>query len=146
MASSQHVEMEAAKLLHKLIQESKDEPAKLATKLYVVCSSTDNNIEGHEKSENLYQLASYFMFDVPDMSAYETKWKGAVTAISSHIEVCIYFFTIFRNEKMTQKLVCVLQFLHTEFSKWTGIELLFGFFDLIAILFLCWNCKKEEWR
>jgi hypothetical protein len=146
MASSQHVEMEAAKLLHKLIQESKDEPAKLATKLYVVCSSTDNSIEGHEKSENLYQLASYFMFDVPDMSAYETKWKGAVTAISSHIEVCIYFFTIFRNEKMTQKLVCVLQFLHTEFSKWTGTELLFGFFDLIAILFLCWNCKKEEWR
>jgi hypothetical protein len=60
MASSQHVEMEAAKLLHKLIQESKDEPAKLATKLYVVCSSTDN-AEGHEKSKNLYQLASYFM-------------------------------------------------------------------------------------
>jgi hypothetical protein len=40
MASSQHVEVEAAKLLHKLIQESKDEPAKLATKLYVVCSLT----------------------------------------------------------------------------------------------------------
>jgi len=93
MASSQHVEMEAAKLLHKLIQESKDEPAKLATKLYVVCSSTDNT-EGHEKSKNLYQLASYFMFDVADMSAYETKWQGAVTAISSHIEVCIYFFTL----------------------------------------------------
>jgi hypothetical protein len=36
MASSQNVEMEAAKFLHKLIQESKDEPAKLATKLYVV--------------------------------------------------------------------------------------------------------------
>jgi len=145
MASSQHVEMEAAKLLHKLIQESKDEPAKLATKLYVVCSSTDNT-EGHEKSKNLYQLASYFMFDVADMSAYETKWQGAVTAISSHIEVCIYFFTISRNKKMTQKLVCILQFLCTEFSKWPGIELLlFGFSDLIAILFLCWSCKKEEW-
>ncbi|CAJ1941108.1 unnamed protein product [Sphenostylis stenocarpa] len=35
MASSQNVEMEAAKFLHKLIQDSKDEPAKLATKLYV---------------------------------------------------------------------------------------------------------------
>lgn len=37
MASSQNVELEAAKFLHKLIQESRDEPAKLATKLYVVC-------------------------------------------------------------------------------------------------------------
>lgn len=36
MASSQHVEVEAARLLQKLIQESKDEPAKLATKLYMV--------------------------------------------------------------------------------------------------------------
>lgn len=37
MTTSQNVEVEAAKFLHKLIQESKDEPAKLATKLYVVC-------------------------------------------------------------------------------------------------------------
>jgi hypothetical protein len=36
MASPQNVELEAAKCLHKLIQDSKDEPAKLATKLYVV--------------------------------------------------------------------------------------------------------------
>lgn len=36
MASSHNVELEAAKFLHKLIQDSKDEPAKLATKLYVV--------------------------------------------------------------------------------------------------------------
>ncbi|KAJ0092542.1 hypothetical protein Patl1_25559 [Pistacia atlantica] len=35
MASSHNVELEAAKFLHKLIQDSKDEPAKLATKLYV---------------------------------------------------------------------------------------------------------------
>lgn len=35
-SSSQNVELEAAKFLQKLIQESKDEPAKLATKLYVV--------------------------------------------------------------------------------------------------------------
>ncbi|KAL3828168.1 hypothetical protein ACJIZ3_016970 [Penstemon smallii] len=36
MANSQNVELEAAKFLHKLIQESKDEPTKLATKLYVI--------------------------------------------------------------------------------------------------------------
>lgn len=36
MASSHNVELEAAKFLHKLIQDSKDEPAKLAAKLYVV--------------------------------------------------------------------------------------------------------------
>lgn len=36
MANPQNVELEAAKFLHKLIQESKDEPTKLATKLYVV--------------------------------------------------------------------------------------------------------------
>lgn len=38
MASPPNVEMEAAKFLHKLIQESKDEPTKLATKLHVVRS------------------------------------------------------------------------------------------------------------
>ncbi|CAI9761373.1 unnamed protein product [Fraxinus pennsylvanica] len=36
MTNSQNVELEAAKFLHKLIQESKDEPTKLATKLYVI--------------------------------------------------------------------------------------------------------------
>lgn len=36
MAAPNNVELEAAKFLHKLIQDSKDEPAKLATKLYVV--------------------------------------------------------------------------------------------------------------
>lgn len=36
MKNSQNVELEAAKFLHKLIQESKDEPTKLAAKLYVV--------------------------------------------------------------------------------------------------------------
>lgn len=35
-APSHNVELEAAKFLHKLIQDSKDEPSKLATKLYVV--------------------------------------------------------------------------------------------------------------
>ncbi|GAB4851223.1 hypothetical protein Ancab_030519 [Ancistrocladus abbreviatus] len=36
MATMHNVEAEAAKFLQKLIQESKDEPAKLATKLYVI--------------------------------------------------------------------------------------------------------------
>ncbi|KAL9259463.1 Chromatin structure-remodeling complex protein SYD-like protein, partial [Drosera capensis] len=36
MAAMQNVEAEAAKFLQKLIHESKDEPAKLATKLYVI--------------------------------------------------------------------------------------------------------------
>lgn len=77
-------------------------------------NSTDNT-EGHGKSKNLYQLVSYFMFDVPDMSAYETKWKGAITAISSHIEVNICFTS---NEKIIQILISILQFLFREFSKW----------------------------
>jgi hypothetical protein len=81
MASSQHVEVEAAKLLQKLIQESKDEPAKLATKLYVVCSTTNmKNMKNFEHNHNLISL-----FDVPDMSTYEVKWKRAVFAISGHI-------------------------------------------------------------
>lgn len=40
-ATPQNVEMEAAKFLHKLIQESTDEPTKLATKLHVVCHMYD---------------------------------------------------------------------------------------------------------
>ncbi|CAL9761957.1 unnamed protein product [Musa acuminata subsp. burmannicoides] len=48
MAASQHVEVEAAKLLHKLIQESKDEPAKLAAKLYVICQHM--KLSGKEQS------------------------------------------------------------------------------------------------
>ncbi|XP_073009948.1 uncharacterized protein [Typha latifolia] len=58
MASSQHVEVEAAKLLHKLIQESKDEPAKLATKLYVICQHM--KLSGKEKSLP-YQVISRAM-------------------------------------------------------------------------------------
>jgi len=38
MAAPHNVEFEAAKFLQKLIHESTDEPAKLATKLYVVSS------------------------------------------------------------------------------------------------------------
>ncbi|TVU11814.1 hypothetical protein EJB05_45419 [Eragrostis curvula] len=58
MASSQHVEVEAAKLLHKLIQDSKDEPSKLATKLYVICQHM--KLSGKEQSLP-YQVISRAM-------------------------------------------------------------------------------------
>ncbi|XP_043710846.1 chromatin structure-remodeling complex protein SYD-like isoform X2 [Telopea speciosissima] len=58
MASSQHVEMEAAKFLQKLIQESKDEPAKLAMKLYVICQHM--RMSGKEQSLP-YQVISRAM-------------------------------------------------------------------------------------
>ncbi|KAL1325097.1 hypothetical protein AAHE18_13G137400 [Arachis hypogaea] len=43
MASLQNVELEAAKFLHKLIQDSKYEPAKLATKLCVTDRHSNNS-------------------------------------------------------------------------------------------------------
>ncbi|XP_042516714.1 chromatin structure-remodeling complex protein SYD-like isoform X2 [Macadamia integrifolia] len=58
MAASQHVEMEAAKFLQKLIQESKDEPAKLAMKLYVICQHM--KMSGKEQSLP-YQVISRAM-------------------------------------------------------------------------------------
>ncbi|XP_022723174.1 chromatin structure-remodeling complex protein SYD-like isoform X3 [Durio zibethinus] len=48
MASSSHnVELEAAKFLHKLIQDSKDEPEKLATKLYVILQHMKSSGKEH---------------------------------------------------------------------------------------------------
>ncbi|PIA44610.1 hypothetical protein AQUCO_01700300v1 [Aquilegia coerulea] len=58
METSQHVELEAAKFLEKLIQESKDEPAKLATKLYVICQHM--KMSGKEQSLP-YQVISRAM-------------------------------------------------------------------------------------
>ncbi|KAJ4954461.1 hypothetical protein NE237_011244 [Protea cynaroides] len=58
MAASHNVEMEAAKFLQKLIQESKDEPAKLATKLYVICQHM--KMSGKEQSLP-YQVISRAM-------------------------------------------------------------------------------------
>lgn len=46
------LEKEAAKLLERLIQESKDDPPKLATKLYLVCG-TQFNFFCIPKFENL---------------------------------------------------------------------------------------------
>ncbi|KAB2009684.1 hypothetical protein ES319_D10G184500v1 [Gossypium barbadense] len=48
MASSSHnVELEAAKFLHKLIQDSTDEPSKLATKLYVILQHMKSSGKEH---------------------------------------------------------------------------------------------------
>ncbi|KAJ7955032.1 chromatin structure-remodeling complex protein SYD-like [Quillaja saponaria] len=58
MASSNNVELEAAKFLHKLIQDSKDEPAKLATKLYVILQHMKSS--GKEQSMP-YQVISRAM-------------------------------------------------------------------------------------
>ncbi|KAG2407182.1 Chromatin structure-remodeling complex protein [Vigna angularis] len=58
MASSQNVELEAAKFLHKLIQDSKDEPAKLATKLYVILQHMKSSGKEHSMP---YQVISRAM-------------------------------------------------------------------------------------
>ncbi|XP_020704454.1 uncharacterized protein LOC110115531 isoform X2 [Dendrobium catenatum] len=58
MTTSHHVELDAAKLLQKLIQDSKDEPAKLATKLFVICQHM--KLSGKEHSLP-YQVISRAM-------------------------------------------------------------------------------------
>ncbi|XLS53910.1 hypothetical protein HN51_003665 [Arachis hypogaea] len=58
MASSQNVELEAAKFLHKLIQDSKDEPAKLATKLCVILQHMKSSGKEHSMP---YQVISRAM-------------------------------------------------------------------------------------
>ncbi|KAK9289272.1 hypothetical protein L1049_017748 [Liquidambar formosana] len=58
MASSHNVELEAAKFLHKLIQESKDEPSKLATKLYVILQHMKSSGKEHSMP---YQVISRAM-------------------------------------------------------------------------------------
>uniref|UniRef100_A0A6N2MVV2 Chromatin structure-remodeling complex protein SYD n=1 Tax=Salix viminalis TaxID=40686 RepID=A0A6N2MVV2_SALVM len=56
--SSQNVELEAAKFLHKLIQDSKDEPAKLATKLFVILQHMKSSGKEHSMP---YQVISRAM-------------------------------------------------------------------------------------
>ncbi|XP_048132070.1 chromatin structure-remodeling complex protein SYD isoform X3 [Rhodamnia argentea] len=57
-SSSHHVELEAAKFLQKLIQESKDEPAKLATKLFVILQHMKSSGKEHSMP---YQVISRAM-------------------------------------------------------------------------------------
>ena len=102
-ASSHNVELEAAKFLHKLIQDSTDEPAKLATKLYVVRVFSSVIL--------LYLLYVSGFFGVcvafrafirgclwcnADTATHEVEWQGTFDAVSSDIEVEIYYlFTPF---------------------------------------------------
>ncbi|GAY36040.1 hypothetical protein CUMW_019990 [Citrus unshiu] len=58
MAAPNNVELEAAKFLHKLIQDSKDEPAKLATKLYVILQHMKSSGKEHSMP---YQVISRAM-------------------------------------------------------------------------------------
>ncbi|MED6205468.1 hypothetical protein PIB30_018070 [Stylosanthes scabra] len=58
MAASQNVELEAAKFLHKLIQDSKDEPAKLVTKLHVILQHMKSSGKEHSMP---YQVISRAM-------------------------------------------------------------------------------------
>ncbi|KAG2332464.1 hypothetical protein Bca52824_003644 [Brassica carinata] len=59
MSSSSHnIELEAAKFLHKLIQDSKDEPSKLATKLYVILQHMKTSGKEHSMP---YQVISRAM-------------------------------------------------------------------------------------
>lgn len=61
MGAPQQVEFEAAKFLHKLIQESKDEPPKLAAKLFVICQHM--KMSGKEQTLP-YQVISRTMENV----------------------------------------------------------------------------------
>ncbi|MED6119742.1 hypothetical protein PIB30_014606 [Stylosanthes scabra] len=57
-ASQQNVELEAAKFLHKLIQDSKDEPPKLVTKLHVILQHMKSSGKEHSVP---YQVISRAM-------------------------------------------------------------------------------------
>lgn len=65
MAAPNNVELEAAKFLHKLIQDSKDEPAKLATKLYVV------SILFYVFSHYFFKCAIYLEFVILYLFVYD---------------------------------------------------------------------------
>jgi hypothetical protein len=88
MASPQNVELEAAKFLHKLIQDSKDEPVKLATKLYVVCVvSSSMNFFNYSFTLIKLGLLAIDLMSVSDTTTYEIQRKGTFNAISSDIKV-----------------------------------------------------------
>lgn len=90
MSSPQHVELEAAKFLQKLIQESTDEPSKLARKLYVVCSAW---IIVFFVVQTSVLVDSVFV--LLDMSTHEIKREGEFTAISSYLKVFLYVFHLY---------------------------------------------------
>ncbi|KAM1066671.1 hypothetical protein ACFX2B_021816 [Malus domestica] len=89
MASSHNVELEAAKFLHKLIQDSKDEPAKLATKLYVILQHMKSSGKEHSMP---YQVISRAMetvinqhgLDIEALKSSRLPMSGGTQTGSSH--------------------------------------------------------------
>ncbi|CAN6551450.1 unnamed protein product [Malus baccata var. baccata] len=89
MASSHNVELEAAKFLHKLIQDSKDEPAKLATKLYVILQHMKSSGKEHSMP---YQVISRAMetvinqhgLDIEALKSSRLPMSGGTQTASSH--------------------------------------------------------------
>lgn len=84
MTNPNNVELEAAKFLHKLIQESKDEPTKLATKLYVV--SIHLLCCMFSKNSSYSPVLSCTTHD-SDFTTYEIQREGELNALSSNIKV-----------------------------------------------------------
>ncbi|KAK8709789.1 hypothetical protein V6N13_060791 [Hibiscus sabdariffa] len=88
MASSSHnVELEAAKFLQKLIQDSKDEPSKLATKLYVILQHMKSSGKEHSMP---FQVISRAMETVInqhglDLEALKTS-RPPPTAVSQTLD------------------------------------------------------------
>lgn len=106
MAAPQNVELEAAKFLHKLIQESKDEPTKLATKLYVVRKSFFFLVIIF--SERSF-VASYLLYvGFADTATHEIKWKRKFNAISSDIKVKDLHNFIHTSQEKFRILFCYI--------------------------------------
>ncbi|XP_061992517.1 chromatin structure-remodeling complex protein SYD isoform X2 [Rosa rugosa] len=88
-APSHNVELEAAKFLHKLIQDSTDEPAKLATKLYVILQHMKSSGKEHSMP---YQVISRAMetvinqhgLDIEALKSSRIPLSGVAQTGSSH--------------------------------------------------------------
>ena len=94
MAAPHNVEFEAAKFLQKLIHESTDEPAKLATKLYVVSSfcfrlSSEAFRDEFGVVPLLFRCEWPYVhgINVSDIAAHESQWERKFYAIPSNIKV-----------------------------------------------------------
>ncbi|XP_052198184.1 chromatin structure-remodeling complex protein SYD isoform X2 [Diospyros lotus] len=74
MAAPHNVELEAAKFLHKLIQESTDEPTKLARKLYVILqhmrsSGKENSMPYHVISRAMETVINQHGLDIESLKS-----------------------------------------------------------------------------
>ncbi|BBG93235.1 P-loop containing nucleoside triphosphate hydrolases superfamily protein [Prunus dulcis] len=95
MASSHNVELEAAKFLHKLIQDSKDEPAKLATKLYVILQHMKSSGKEHSMP---YQVISRAMETVINQHGLDIEaLKSSRLPLSGGAQTGCWSFKRFQN-------------------------------------------------